>query len=158
MIIYKPGQDITTTTAAFIINPISNDRDKDSFHFLANHKLYQEFSSKTNPKGGDVLWYRPKQKEILKGDRGIINVYIKEGQVRNWSIAFKKIAKQLQEAYSQGLYPAPLLAIPVVGLDESEVLRVITQSLGECKFDVEIYTSKLPISSEPIEEVSESAE
>lgn len=155
MIIYKPGQDITTTTAAFIVNPVSNDKDKNSFHFPSNYKLYEEFSSKTNPRGGDVLWYRPEQKEILEGDRGIINVCIKEGQVRNWSIAFKKIAKQIQEAYPQGLYPAPLLAISVVGLDEKEVLRVITQSLLECKFDAEIYTSKLSTNSESIEDVNE---
>jgi hypothetical protein len=160
LIIYKPGQDIFTSTAYFLVNPVNNN--KDNLHFAKNHKLYQEFVSKTNPKGGDVLWYHPEQKDLIAGERGLINICIKDGQPKTklnyWTVAIKKIVKQIKEVYSEGLYPTPLLAISIVNeeLDESELLKAITTSLKEIKFDVEIYTNKLSSTSKPIEEIIES--
>lgn len=181
MIIYKPGQDIFTSTAQFIVNPTntkgvsgkglaleSSDLLFGEFkkRYPKNYKEYHSFCSSSSPKGGDLLFYYPEQLDRLKGDRGIINFCTKEDWKKPSKIEWiekgmTKLVEQLTNLYSDGKYPSPLLALPMLGcgeggLDEGNVLRVITQSLEGCKFDVEIYTSKLYDNLKPVKEVDES--
>lgn len=173
MIIYKPGQNIFDSTAQFLVNPVNTKGVMGKglalefkTKFPNNFKIYREFCYSSSPKGGDLLFYYPQELDRLKGDRGVINFCTKEDWKKPSKLEWvekgmTKLVVQLTNIYPNNQYPAPLLALPMLGcgeggLKEKEVLRVITRSLIECKFDVEIYTSKLLITSESVEEASES--
>lgn len=172
MIIYKPGQNIFESTAQFLVNPVNTKGVigkglalEFKTKFPNNFKLYREFCSSSSPKGGDLLFYYPLELDRLRGDRGVINFCTKEEWRKPSKLEWiekgmTQLVDKVNKLYPDNQYPAPLLALPMLGcgeggLEEKEVLKVITQSLVECKFDVEIYTGKLSTNSEPIEEVSE---
>lgn len=168
MIIFKPEQDIFTSTAYFLVNPtnikgvmgkgLALDMKK---RFPENYKEYHSFCTSSSPKGGDLLFYYPENKE----ERPIINFFTKEDWGKPSELKWIKkgltsLISQLIELYPNGQYPSPLLALPMLGcgeggLDQDSVLRVFKQSLEGCKYDVEVYTSNLPVSLEPVEEIIE---
>lgn len=168
MIIYKPGQDIFTSTAHVLINPVNTKGVMGKGlalefkkRFKENFKFYHEYCSVSSPKGGDLIWYSAKD----LNDRNIVNFCTKEDWKKPSKLEWvekgmTRLVEQFNVFYPNGQYPCPMLALPMLGcgeggLEEGEVLRVITQSLVECKFDVEIYTSKLPATSAPVQEINE---
>ena len=169
MIIYKPEQDIFTSTAHYLVSPVNTkgvmgkglalEMKK---QFPLNFKYYLSFCSSSSPKGGDLIFYYP---ENITKERAIVNFCTKEDWKKPSKLEWiekgvNSIIERLGEMHSDGQYPCPLLALPMLGcgdggLDQDSVLKVFKQSLKGCKYDVEIYTSKLPVSLEPVEEVSE---
>lgn len=173
MIIYKPGQNIFDSTAQFLVNPVNTKGVSGKGLALEfkkqqpkNYNHYHAFCTSSSPKGGDLLFYYPEPIEMILGHRPVINFCTKEDWKKPSKIEWiekgmNQLVKQLNELYPDGQYPTPLLALPMLGcgeggLDEGEVLKVIAQSLVECKYDVEVYTSKLPASPKPIEETYQS--
>lgn len=169
MIIYKPEQNIFTSTAHFLVNPVNTKGVMGKGLalemkrlFPLNFKHYHSFCSSSSPKGGDLIFYYPESSSVR--ERPIINFCTKEDWKKPSKLEWVekgmiRLFEQLNELYPDSQYPAPLLALPMLGcgeggLSQSEVLRVITQSLAKIKFDVEIYTSKLSINSESIEGIS----
>ena len=167
MIIYKPGQDIFTSTAHYLVNPINTkgvvgkglalEMKK---QFPLNFKHYHSFCSSSSPKGSDLIFHYP---EDITKERSIINFCTKEDWKKPSKLEWIKkgmsnLIEKLSEMYPDGQYPSPLLALPMLGcgeggLDQDSVLRVFKQSLEGCKYDVEIYTSNLPVSLESVKEV-----
>ena len=170
MIIHKPGQDIFTSTAHFIVNPVNTkgimgkglalEMKK---RFPLNFKFYHSFCSESSPKGGDLIFYYP---ESVTKERPIINFCTKEDWKKPSKLEWVErgitnLVEKLRELYSDGQYPSPLLALPMLGcgeggLGQDKVLSVFKQLLEGCKYDVEIYTSKLPVSFEPVEKAIDS--
>lgn len=168
MIIYKPGQNIFDSTAHVLINPVNTKGIAGKGlalefkkRFKNNYNFYHKYCSEISLEGGDLIWYCAEN----LNERNIINFCTKE----DWKKPSKlewiqkgivRLVEQFNASYPNGQYPTPLLAVPMLGcgeggLEQSEVLKIITRSLEGCKFDVEIYTSKLSASPESVEEVSE---
>ena len=122
MIIYKPGQDIFNSTAAFIINPVNTKGVSGkglalefNKRYPKNYKYYHSFCTSSSPKGGDLLFYYPEQLDVINGDRGIINFCTKEDWRKPSKIEWiekgmTKLVEQLIELYPGDQYPSPLLA------------------------------------------------
>ena len=153
MIIYKKDSNIFDSTAHFIVNPVNTKGVMGKGlalefkkKFKTNFDFYHEYCSKSSPKGGDLIWYYAKD----LNDRNIINFCTKEDWKKPSNIEWiesglRTLITQLRELYSEGSYPTPLLALPMLGcgeggLNNKDVLDVFRKVLVDIKFDVEIYS------------------
>lgn len=156
MIIYKQKQDIFTSTSQFLVNPVNTKGISGKGLALEfkkqhpkNYNYYYAFCTSSSPKGGDLLYYYPKDIEIILGDRPIINFFTKEDWRKPSKLEWiekgmTKLIEQVNDLYPDGQYPSPLLALPMLGcgeggLNEKDVLAIFRKVLVDIQFDVEIY-------------------
>lgn len=156
MIIYKQNESIFDSSAAFLTNPVNCKGVMGAGlalemkkKFPNNFKYYHEYCSKSSPKGGDLIWYLPEANQVIKGERAIINFCSKEDWKKPSKLEWiekgvKQIVSIFEEKYLDGVYPTPLLALPLLGcgkgkLPVKDVLGVFTYEFANCRYDVEVY-------------------
>jgi hypothetical protein len=156
MIIYKTDDSIFNSTALFIVNPVNAKGVSGkglALEFKKRHPKnftqYHLFCTSSSPKGGDLLFYYPEQKDRLLGDRGIVNFCTKEDWKKPSKLEWiekgiAKLIEQLIGLYPNNQYPSPLLAFPMLGcgeggLSNKDVLEVFKKVLLDVDFDVEVY-------------------
>lgn len=156
MIIYKKNSSIFDSTALFVVNPVNTKGVSGkglALEFkkkhLKNFNLYHSFCTSSSPKGGDLLFYYPEQKDRLLGDRGIVNFCTKEDWKKSSKLEWIekgmiRLVEQLVNLYPDNKYPSPLLALPMLGcgeggLNTDDILDVFRKVLVNIEFDVEIY-------------------
>jgi len=156
LIIFKKDQDIFSSTAYYLINPVNTKGVMGKGlalemkqRFPDNFKFYKSFCSSSNPKGGDLLFYYPKVEDYLKGDRCIINFCTKEDWRKPSKIdwiekGLAQLVVDIINIFPNNEYPSPLLAVPLIecgqgGLNREKVIEVIRDKFKDCLFDIEVY-------------------
>lgn len=156
MIIFKKDNSIFNSTAHYLVNPVNSKGVSGAGlalefknRFPQNYKGYHNFCTVTSPKGGDLFWYIPSEKELVEGDRRIINFATKEDWRKPSKLEWiekglDKLSQQLEEIYPEKQYPVPLVAFPMLGcgkgkLNTQDVLSIFSKIFFDRQYDIEVY-------------------